>query len=121
MITDAEILANRKTWTDALRSNKYGQARAQLRDLPAAELGGCGTMPVPHYTENSTVDTTNELAAMYLTAQVTLGCAGFPPGAFVNVRYSHTGTNGTRWFDISATGEPSRVTLPEHHLTAFCL
>ena len=32
MITDAEILANRKTWTDALRSNKYIQGRDALRN-----------------------------------------------------------------------------------------
>ena len=32
MITDAEIRANRKTWTDALRSGEYRNGRGTLRD-----------------------------------------------------------------------------------------
>jgi len=50
MITDAEIRANRKTWTDALRSGKYRKGLYQLRDpTDAFDCFGvfCNTGVVP--------------------------------------------------------------------------
>jgi len=49
MYTNAEILANRKVWTDALRSGKYIQGRSRLRYGDAFDCLGvlCDTGVVP--------------------------------------------------------------------------
>ncbi len=62
--------------------------------------------------------------SLYKTAQATIGCAKFPAGVFVSVKYSHSTDNGTAWFEIHSTQDgilDSPVIYPEHHLTSFCL
>ena len=60
----------------------------------------------------------------YRTAQAVIGCAKFPVGAFVSVRYTHHGANGVAWYEIDRTEAgplDSPVSYPAHHLTAFTL
>jgi hypothetical protein len=56
---------------------------------------------------------------LYKTAQARIGCAQFPAGAFVAVKFSHIGSNGVIWYEIDRTESgalDSPVCYPEHHL-----
>lgn len=59
-------------------------------------------------------------AAFYCTAQATLGCAHFPSGTYVAVRFTHRDDTGTLWFDVSADGQ-QWVPYPASHLDRFTL
>lgn len=68
--------------------------------------------------------TTPEKAKLYKTAIATIGCAHFPKGAIVSVKYDWTATNGVNWYVIRKTEKgdlPYDVAYPEHHLTGFVL
>jgi len=59
---------------------------------------------------------------MYRTAIATIGCAAFPAGSHVSVKYSHHGDNGIAWFTITEAADAWRsgilgspVIYPEHH------
>ena len=68
---------------------------------------------------------TKERARLFKTAKAAIGCVLFPEGAYVAVRYSHTGPMGLHWFNVAATKEGldnSKHTIyPKHHLDSFCL
>ena len=63
----------------------------------------------------------------YKTAQAKIGCAKFPAGAFVSVKFSHHTENGTEWYQIckaataTKTMEFEPVMYPAHHLKNFVL
>jgi hypothetical protein len=67
----------------------------------------------------------------YKTARATVASAFIAVGNFVAVRYSHTGTNGVDWYDVTSVAKetapgtfesfPCGVAYPAHHLTDFCL
>lgn len=63
-------------------------------------------------------------SVLYKTAQARIGCAKFPIGAYVSVRFSHRNSDGVTWYEIAETqfGKlDSPVMYPAHHLTNFCL
>ena len=62
--------------------------------------------------------------ALFKTAQARIGCAKFPAGSFVAVKYSHTGDNGTDWYEIDRSQYgtlDSPVMYPAHHLDRLTL
>jgi hypothetical protein len=62
--------------------------------------------------------------ALFKTAQASIGCAKFPAGSFVSVKYSHTGANGTDWYEIDRSQHgklDSPVMDPGPHLNRFTL
>lgn len=56
---------------------------------------------------------------LYTTAQATIGCAHFPEGAFVGVRYVGPGCGGVHWYDVILDSVSGKAVCqyPEHHLT----
>ena len=61
---------------------------------------------------------------LFKTAKATIGCAKFSAGTFVSVKYSHTGENGTDWYEINRSQHGDidpPVSYPAHHLEGFTL
>lgn len=73
---------------------------------------------------HATVSAPSDKRAVYWkTAYTTISCARIRKGDCVSVRYTHTGTNGTDWFEIDRTerGPIEPVAYPAHHLERFCI
>lgn len=56
---------------------------------------------------------------LYKTATARIGCALFPAGTIVAVRYLHTSDTETDWYTVTYNGQ--YTAYPVHHLERFVL